>query len=95
MKVDTGGRLVPLIDFAEWPFELLEVDLSTKKKPDNWGRMDEDMAEMIRQEAQKGKTKFIICYGRTTKWKYEIDFKDWSQLNMGTGTKRKLKFGIL
>jgi hypothetical protein len=71
------------------------VDLSTKKKPDVWGRMDEGMAGMIIQEAQKGKTRFIICYGKTTKWKYEIDFTDWSQLNMGTGTKRKLKFGIL
>jgi hypothetical protein len=90
-----GGRLVPKISFAEWPFELLEVDLSSKKKPDHWGRMDADMAEAIRKEAQKGETMFTIVYGSTTKWKYVIDFSDWSQLNVGTGTKRKLRFGFL
>jgi hypothetical protein len=88
-------RIVPQIAFADWPFELLEVDLSTKKKPDNWDRMDLGMAQAIRTEAQKGATKFRIVYGKTTKWTYEIDFADWSQLNVGTGTKRKLRFGVL
>jgi hypothetical protein len=57
--------------------------------------MDPDMAEAIRKEAQKRETKFRIVYGKTTKWTYEIDFADWSQLNVGTKTKRKLRFGVL
>jgi hypothetical protein len=88
-------RLVPQLNFEDWPFELLEVDLWTKKQKDNWGRMDGEMAEAIKKEAQKGGTKFRIVYGKTKKWTYEIDFMKWTQLNVGTGTERRMRFGVL
>ena len=80
--------------FADWPFGLLEVDLSTKKTKDSWGKMDPEMAEAIRCEAQKGKTQFeITLMVKKTAWKYEIDFKAWTQTNLVSGTVRKIRFG--
>jgi hypothetical protein len=94
MTVNHNGRLVPMIPFKDWPFELLEVDLSSKRKPDHWCKTDSEMAEAIRKEAQKGGINFTICYGEGNKWKYEINFADWTQLNVGTKTVRKLRFGV-
>ena len=80
--------------FADWPFALLEVDLSTKKIKDKWGPMDAEMAEAIRCEAQKGKTQFeITLIVKKTAWRYEIDFKAWMQTNLESGTVRKIRFG--
>ena len=80
--------------FADWPFDLLEVDLSTKKTKDVWGKMDPEMAEAIRREAQKGKTQFeITLMVKKTAWIYVIDFKAWTQTNLESGTVRKIRFG--
>jgi hypothetical protein len=88
-------RLVPTIPFEQWPFELLEVEMSTAKRPDYWAPMDKGMAEMITQEAQSGDHSFMICYGTGNKWKYMIDFNKWMQTNAGTGTTRKFRFRML
>ena len=56
--------------------------------------MDPEMAEAIRREAQKGKTQFeITLMVKKTAWKYEIDFKAWTQTNLVSGTVRKIRFG--
>ena len=55
--------------------------------------MDPEMAEAIRCEAQKGKTHFeFTLMVKKTAWLYEIDFKAWTQKNMGSGTVRKIRF---
>ena len=83
------------LPFAEWPFALLEVDLSTKKLKDHWGPMDPEMAEAIRREAQKGKTHFeISLMVKKVAWVYKIDFLAWTRENLESGTVRKLRFAV-
>ena len=82
------------LPFADWPFDMLEVDLSTKKTKDRWDKMDPEMAEAIRCEAQKGKLQFeITLMVKKTAWEYALDFKAWTQTNLGSGTVRKIRFG--
>ena len=85
--------LLPVIAFADWPFALLEVDLSTKKQKDHWGPMDPDMAEAIRHEAQQGNTQFEISLMiKNLVWIYKMDFVTWTQENVASGKVRKFRF---
>jgi hypothetical protein len=93
--VVTGSRLLPVPPFEQWPFELLEVETSTAKKPDYWEPMSKEMAERITTEAQSGDHSVVICYGKGNKWKYMVDFDRWTQTNMETGTVRKFRFRML
>ena len=88
-----GTGLIATLPFAKRPFDLLEVDLSKKKKKDHWGPMDPAMAEEIGREAQKGEAQFEITPMVNKKpWVYKIDFKSWTQENLETGTVRKFRF---
>ena len=85
-------RSCPWLPFADWPFALLEVGLSTKKN-NHWGPMDPDMAEAIRREALRGITQFEISVMiKNVEWKYKMDFVAWTQENVATGKARKFRF---
>ena len=85
---------MPGLAFANWPFGELELDISTKKKPGRWGRMDPAMAEAIADGARKGDPIFDIAVGdMKNPWVYKIDFLVWTQeKNVDTGTVRMLRF---
>ena len=85
---------MPGLAFANWPFGELELDISSKKKPGRWGRMDPAMAEAIADGARKGDPIFDIAVGdMKNPWVYKIDFLVWTQeKNVDTGTVRMLRF---
>ena len=70
------GRICLMIPFAEWPFALLEVDLSTRKSPDTWGPMDPDMAAAIGRAAQREAREFEIS-PRSRKWHVSTRWTSW------------------
>ena len=88
-----GTEKITKLPFADWPFALLEVDLSTKKQKDHWGPMDPEMAEAIRHEAQQGNTQFEISLMiKNLVWIYKMDFVTWTQENVASGKVRKFRF---
>ena len=68
------------------------MDVSAKKKPEKWERMDPDMAEAIAEGASNGEPVFNIVVGDWKHpWCYRIDFLAWTQTNIDAGTVRGLR----
>ena len=87
-----GEPRVPSLKFQNWPFGDLEVDVSARKKPEKWVRMDPDMAAAIAEGASNGDAVFDIEVGDWKRpWYYRIDFLAWTQTNIDSGTVRALR----
>jgi hypothetical protein len=67
-----GVVLRPTVPFEDWPFSVLDVDVSTAKKPNNWVPCDENIVKLTIKEAQLGETTFMIG----DKWNYMFNFKE-------------------
>ena len=93
IEIGPGGEpRVPSLKFQSWPFGDLEVDVSTKKKPETWVRMDPDMAAAIAEGASNGDAVFDFVVGDWKRpWYYRIDFMAWTQTNIVSGTVRALR----
>ena len=86
-----GEPRVPSLKFQNWPSGDLEVDVSTRKKPETWVRMDPDMAAAIAEGASNGDAVFDIVVGDWKRpWYYRIDLMAWTQTNIDSGTVRAL-----
>ena len=91
--VGPGGKpRTPSLKFQNWPFRDLEVDVSARNRPEQWMRMDPDMAEAIADGARNGDAVFEIVVGCwKNPWFYRFDFMAWTQTNLDTGTVRTLR----
>ena len=91
--VGTGRESrTPDLKPQHWPVRELEVDASSKNKPEKWVRMDPDMADAIAKRASNGDAVFEIVVGDWKNlWHYRFDFTALTQTNLDSGTVRRLR----